>query len=309
MGVKQANEHTRTHCMPSSSLLSSRRHIERLASLCRPGVVAAAVLAAAALALGGCGGRDRGSAGGDSPESVTSAAPEAQARRIVEIRYPSVQAWVSEYAKRWGITPRVRWAAERRTDDRWIARVQITGGAGQQATGSWEVRAPLGPNPDPEQVRAAVENEVAPEPLDSGGRALSVDPGARTKLTAAERRGPVAIVGTVGLVDVDAGTVTIDASPEQSGAAASTDGAVRRGLELLRSAGEDAVTISIGNATEFTRSSGGRRRPSTLEAFAAGAVPPTGPSTFKWSIDGAQPRNLKALLDRPVNRVEWAAGP
>ncbi len=240
---------------------------------------------------------------------MTSAAPEAQARRIVEIRYPSIRVWVSKYAQQWGTTPRVRWTAERRTDDRWIARVQITGGTGQQASGSWEVRAPLGSNPDPDQVRAAVENETPPKPLDPGGRTLSTAPGSQPPLTAAEQRGPVAIVGTVGLVDADAGTVTIDAAPEQSGAASSRDLAVRRGLELLGSAGENTVTIRLGTETTFMRSTGGNVRPSTLKAFTESAVPPTGPSTFTWSIDGTPPRSLKALLGQPVSRVEWAAAP
>lgn len=197
-------------------------------------MLAAAGVAITALTFAGCGANDRGSAAQDAPESVTSAAPEAQARRIVEIRYPSIRVWVSKYAQQWGTTPRVRWTAERRTDDRWIARVQITGGTGQQASGSWEVRAPLGSNPDPDQVRAAVENETPPKPLDPGGRTLSTAPGSQPPLTAAEQRGPVAIVGTVGLVDADAGTVTIDAAPEQSGAASSRDLAVRRGARTPR---------------------------------------------------------------------------
>ncbi len=57
------------------------------------------------------------------------------------------------------------------------------------------------------------------------------------------------------------------------------------------------------------RSTGGNVRPSTLKAFTESAVPPTGPSTFTWSIDGTPPRSLKALLGQPVSRVEWAAAP
>lgn len=288
--------------------LSSHRDAATRPLSCR-WTVFATVVAASTLAIAGCGTNDRGSAAKDAPESVTSAAPEAQARRLVEISYPSIQAWVAKYAKQWGMAPRVRWTAERRADDRWIARVQITGGTGQQASGSWEVRAPLGPNPDPDQVRAAVENETPPKPLDTGGRTLSTAPGSQPPLTAAEQRGPVEIVGTVGLVDADAGRVTIDASPEQTGAATSRDLAVRRGLELLGSVGDDTITIRLGTETTFMRSTGGNVRPSTLEAFAEGAVPPTGPSTFTWSIDGAPPRSLKALLGQPVSRVEWAAAP